>query len=89
MPHFSCQDIIAPEHKEPYSYTGLCDAILSYNAHHTEKAFGMGDAFQRAAELAAFLGNTLHESDEFKAGREVSCLYSSICYCFVNLSNVY
>jgi hypothetical protein len=63
-------DVIAPDHQEPYSYTGLCDAILSYNAHHTEKAFGMGDAFQRAAELAAFLGNTLHESDEFRAGRE-------------------
>eukprot|EP00804_Cyclotella_cryptica_P020277 CCRYP_015903-RA/>CCRYP_015903-RA protein AED:0.05 eAED:0.05 QI:474/1/1/1/1/0.9/10/478/2037 len=63
-------DIIAPEHKEPYSYTGLCDAILSYNAHHSEKAFGMGDLFERAAELAAFLGNTLHESDEFRAGRE-------------------
>ena len=30
----------------------------------------MGDTYQRAAELAAFLGNTLHESDEFKAGRE-------------------
>ncbi|KAL9186071.1 hypothetical protein ACHAXT_005309 [Thalassiosira profunda] len=61
---------IAPEAKEPYTYEGLCDAILSYNARHTEKAFGMGDDYQRAAELAAFLGNTLHESDEFKAARE-------------------
>lgn len=61
---------VAPEAREPYSYTGLCDAIRSYNAEHSEKAFGMGDDFQRRAELAAFLGNTLHESDEFKAGRE-------------------
>ncbi|KAL7529355.1 hypothetical protein ACHAXR_002920, partial [Thalassiosira sp. AJA248-18] len=61
---------IAPEARAPYTYEGLCDAILSYNAHHTEKAFGMGDTFQRTAELAAFLGNTLHESDEFRAGRE-------------------
>ena len=48
-------ETIAPESREPYSYEGLCDAILSYNAHHTEKAFGMGDAYMRAAELAAFL----------------------------------
>lgn len=61
---------IAPDARDPYSYEGLCDAILSYNAHHAEKAFGMGDDFQRTAELAAFLGNTLHESDEFRAGRE-------------------
>lgn len=63
-PHYTvCDDIltrevfetIAPESQEPYSYEGLCDAILSYNAHHTEKAFGMGDAYMRAAELAAFL----------------------------------
>ena len=61
---------IAPHARYPYTYTGLCDAILTYNAQHTEKAFGMGDAYVRAAELAAFLGNTLHESDEFKASRE-------------------
>jgi hypothetical protein len=63
-------DIIAPNSKSPYTYTGLCDAILSYNAHHAEKAFGMGDAYMRASELASFLGNTLHESDEYKAPRE-------------------
>ena len=63
-------DRIAPEAREPYTYEGLCDAILSYNAHHSEKAFGMGTVFERTAELAAFLGNTLHESDEFRAGRE-------------------
>ncbi|KAL7552787.1 hypothetical protein ACHAWF_016039 [Thalassiosira exigua] len=61
---------IAPEARPPYTYEGLCDAILSYNLRHTEKAFGMGDAFVRTAELAAFLGNTLHESDEYRAGRE-------------------
>ena len=61
---------IAPNAKHPYTYTGLCDAILTYNAHHTEKAFGMGDAYMRASELAAFLGHTLHESDDLKAPRE-------------------
>lgn len=28
---------IAPQWRRPYTYEGLCDAILSYNAHHTEK----------------------------------------------------
>lgn len=78
-PHYTvCDDIltremfntIAPEAKEPYTYEGLCDAMLSYNSKHTEKVFGMGNAYQRTAELAAFFGNTLHESDELKAGRE-------------------
>jgi hypothetical protein len=63
-------DAIAPDANEPYTYEGLCDAILSYNARHDEKAFGMGNVYQRSAELAAFLGNTLHESDELRAGRE-------------------
>jgi hypothetical protein len=74
----ACDDIltrdtfakIAPDATEPYTYEGLCDAMLSYNARHDEKVFGMGNAYQRAAELAAFLGNTLHESDELRAGRE-------------------
>ena len=73
-----CDDILTPEvfHQlapnanEPYTYTGLCDAILSYNAYHSEKAFGMGTIYQRTAELAAFIGNTLHESDEYQAPRE-------------------
>jgi len=78
-PHYTaCDDIltretfdgIAPDATEPYTYEGLCDAMLSYNARHDEKVFGMGNAYQRAAELAAFLGNTLHESDELRAGRE-------------------
>ncbi|KAL7499060.1 hypothetical protein ACHAWT_008020 [Skeletonema menzelii] len=63
-------DEIAPNAQPPYTYTGLCDAILSYNAHHAEKFGVMGDAFHRASELAAFLGNTLHESAEFEAPRE-------------------
>jgi hypothetical protein len=78
-PHYTiCDDVltpalfkaIAPDARPPYTYQGLCDAILSYNAQHDEKAFGMGSVGQRTAELAAFMGNTLHESDEFRAGRE-------------------
>ena len=73
-----CDDILTPElfHKiapnanEPYTYTALCDAILTYNAAHSEKIFGHGTIYQRVAELAAFIGNTLHESDEYQAPRE-------------------
>ncbi|KAL3809006.1 hypothetical protein ACHAXA_000286, partial [Cyclostephanos tholiformis] len=61
---------IAPDAREPYTYEGLCDAMLLYNARHDEKVFGMGNAYQRAAELASFLGNVLHESDELRAARE-------------------
>ena len=61
---------IAPNSQYPYTYTGLCDAILSYNAQHSEKIFGHGNTYQRTAELAAFIGNTLHESDEYRASRE-------------------
>lgn len=62
--------VIAPDAKEPYTYEGLCDAMLAYNSKHMEMVFGMGNLYQRTAELAAFLGNTLHESDELRAGRE-------------------
>ena len=61
---------IAPNANYPYTYQGLCDAILSYNAQHSEKIFGHGNMYQRTAELAAFIGNTLHESDEYRAPRE-------------------
>lgn len=57
--------------RAPYTYAGLCTAIDDYNLlHPTEKVFGMGTLEQQKAELAAFLGNTLHESDQFKAPRE-------------------
>jgi predicted chitinase len=58
-------------HQAPYTYAGLCAAIDEYNRlHPTEHAFGMGTVEQQKAEIAAFLGNVLHESDQFKAPRE-------------------
>ncbi len=42
-----------------------------YNANHpNEGIFNMGSEAQRGSELAAFLGNALHKTDEFRAGRE-------------------
>ena len=61
---------LAPTAQHPYTYQGLCDAIDDYNAGHAEKAFMMGTEEERKAEFAAFLGHTLHESDEWRAGRE-------------------
>lgn len=62
---------LAPEASHPYTYPGFCLAVSEYNANHpTEGIFNMGSATQRKSELAAFLGNALHESDEFRAGRE-------------------
>jgi predicted chitinase len=64
-------DSLAPLAQAPYSYSGFCEAITAYNSiHPLEKVFMMGSVEQQRAEIAAFLGNTLHESDKFRAGRE-------------------
>jgi len=61
---------LAPNSTFPYTFDGFCKAVDDYNMHHSEKIFMMGSLEQRKAELAAFLGNTAHESDDFEAGRE-------------------
>lgn len=62
---------LAPNAQSPYTYAGLCQAIADWDTGHPEeKVFGMGSLAQRKGELAAFLGNTLHESGDFQAGRE-------------------
>jgi len=61
---------LAPTAQHPYTYQGLCDAIDNYNEFHAEKAFMMGTEEERKSEFASFLGHTLHESDEWRAGRE-------------------
>lgn len=64
-------DTLAPEAQHPYSYRGFCQAVRDYNANHpSEGIFIMGTELQIRHELAAFMGNVLHESDELKAGRE-------------------
>lgn len=61
---------LAPNSTFPYTYEGLCNAIDDYNTHHTEKFAAMGTEEHIRAEIAAFLGNTAHESDDFEAARE-------------------
>ncbi len=38
--------------------------------HHTEKFAAMGLAQHIRHKIAAFLGNTVHESDDFEAAQE-------------------
>jgi hypothetical protein len=61
---------LGPDAQFPYTYEGLCLAIDHYNEGHAEKIFMMGSDEEKKKEFAAFLGHTLHESDEWKAGRE-------------------
>lgn len=64
-------EALAPEARAPYSYAGFCTAVRKYNENHPDEGFcNMGSVEQQKSELAAFLGNSLHESDEFRAGRE-------------------
>jgi chitinase len=63
-------NLLAPEAQFPYTYEGFCLAVDHYNDGHAEKIFMMGTEDERKKELAAFLGHTLHESDEWKAARE-------------------
>jgi hypothetical protein len=61
---------LAPMAVSPYTYEGFCKAVRLYNMDHpTEGVFNMGNEWNQRIELAAFFGNALHESDEFKAGR--------------------
>ena len=70
---------LAPNAAAPYTYLGFCESVLAWDtAHPEEKIFGMGTLAQRKGELAAFLGNTLHESGDFAAGREYSMCGDSI-----------
>ncbi|KAL7528908.1 hypothetical protein ACHAXR_002695, partial [Thalassiosira sp. AJA248-18] len=62
---------MAPQAFPPYSYSGFCAAVRKYNKNHpTEGVFNMGNIDQQKSELASYFGNALHESDEFRAGRE-------------------
>jgi hypothetical protein len=62
---------IAPNAAAPYTYSGFVTAVNSWNQNHTSNLIfsGITEMDQRQ-ELAAFFGNTLHESDAFRAPRE-------------------
>ena len=78
---------IAPDATFPYSYSGFCNAVTTWNILNPSNQIFMGatDA-DRRAELAAFFGNIRHESDDLKAPREyymcqVQTLVNSNLYC--------
>ena len=62
---------IAPDATFPYSYSGFCNAVTNWNTNNPSHQIFMGatEADQKA-ELAAFMGNIRHESDDMKAARE-------------------
>ncbi|KAL7425827.1 hypothetical protein ACHAXM_000190, partial [Skeletonema potamos] len=81
---------IAPDATFPYSYSGFCNAVATWNTRNPSNQIFMGatEADQRA-ELAAFFGNIRHESDDLKAPREyymcqVQTLVNSNLYCKPN-----
>jgi len=58
-------EALFPKRLRFYSHEGLLKAARSFPAFA-----GTGDEVQRGRELAAFLGNVAHESDELRAVRE-------------------
>jgi len=69
-PH-SMPNAIAPDATFPYTYSGFCSAVTTWNTRNPSNQIFMGatDA-DRRAELAAFFGNIRHESDDLKVPRE-------------------
>ena len=54
-----------------YTYTGFCNAIDAWNSDTNNADIFMGATeTDRRNEFASFFGNTMHESDNFKASRE-------------------
>jgi predicted chitinase len=61
-----------------YTYDGFCKAVASWNKNEATVRI-----FKNDAELAAFFGHVLHESDKFKAAREYS-----MCGKFITVNGV-
>ena len=66
---------IAPSATFPYTYSGFCSAVSSWNTNYPSNQIFMGGSSSatvadQTAELAAFFGNIRHESDDLKAPRE-------------------
>jgi hypothetical protein len=53
-----------------FTYEGLCDAIMQYNANHDEKFANAGDEMQVRAELAAFLAHAYVDTNGYARTRE-------------------
>jgi predicted chitinase len=68
---------IAPNAALPFSYAGFCLAVTDWNTRNPNNQIFMDNPDQKY-ELAAFFGNTFHESDGFTAPREYSSCRESI-----------
>ena len=78
---------IAPSASAPDTYAGFVQAVNNWNANNANNLIFSGSTeMQQRHELAAFFGNTLHESDAFRAPREYfmcqyNTIYNSDLYC--------
>ena len=62
---------LAPNATAPYTYVGFVEAVNTWNTNNEGyEIFSGSTEMKQRHELAAFFGNTLHESDAFKASRE-------------------
>ena len=62
---------LAPSATAPYTYAGFVAAVNTWNTNNQGyEIFSGSTEMKQRHELAAFFGNTLHESDAFKASRE-------------------
>jgi hypothetical protein len=64
--------VMAPNAKQPYSYTGFCNAVASWNENQSTKDVKIFEGEKKIVELAAFFGHVLHESAALTAVREIT-----------------
>ena len=77
---------IATRNNDLYTYTGFCSAIDTWNTNNAANQIFMGATeTERRNELAAFFGNTMHESDDFKAAREYFMCQDTITVSLVGI----
>lgn len=67
-------DALAPSALSvPYGYNDLCTAIATWNsANSGNQIFAGSTLASRKAEIAAFVGHTLHESGDYAFQRELA-----------------
>ena len=63
-------DAVAPNAVPPFTYSGLIKAVSLYNTKNPGAGiFTQGSEMKQKQELAAFLANAMHASDDFQTAR--------------------
>eukprot|EP00804_Cyclotella_cryptica_P019397 CCRYP_006589-RA/>CCRYP_006589-RA protein AED:0.05 eAED:0.05 QI:76/0.88/0.8/1/0.77/0.9/10/0/1153 len=72
-------DAVAPNAIPPYTYSGLIKAVSLYNTKNPGAGiFNQGSEMNQRQELAAFLANAMHASNDFHAARNYLACGDSI-----------